>query len=305
MDPAFPGPEPPGARQRKVLSTADAIRRLVPATCPSLVVGGMHLHNMPMALVRELVRQRDGRQIETLLAGPAAGMGADLLIGAGLVREAVVSYIGLEHFGLAPAFRRAVADNQITVHDMDAFSLLEAIRAGGAGLPFAAVPSGLERTSLPTSSGSLYRQIPDPFTGGSAWVVPPLRPTVALISCQEADAYGNAIFRGATLADQTLALAADTVIVQVEKLVDHEAILKAPQNVGIPAFRVAAVVPVGFGCHPTSSHRYYNYDDIHIKNYQRMAGTEAGFWDYVKRYCDEPTSQDQYMDRVQEEEWQR
>src|SRR3954469_2383996 len=109
MQPASPGaPE----RPRKVVSLAEAIRRFVPAACPSLVIGGMHLHNMPMALVRELVRQRADHRIATLIAGPAAGLGADLLIGAGLVERAVVSYIGFEHFGLAPAFRRAVAENR-------------------------------------------------------------------------------------------------------------------------------------------------------------------------------------------------
>jgi glutaconate CoA-transferase subunit A len=257
-----------------------------------------------MALVRELVRTRAGRRIATLIAGPAAGIGADLLIGAGLVERAIVSYIGLEHFGLAPAFRRAAAGGRLAVHDLDAFALLEAVRAGGAGLPFATVLPGMARTDLPAAPNSLYRQVPDPFTGGTAWVVPALRPSVALLHCQEADPYGNGIFRGATLADQTLALAADTVILQVERLVDHEAILKNPQAVGIPGFRVAAVVPIGFGCHPTSSHRYYNYDDVHIKTYQKMAATEAGIWDYDKRYCDEPPTQYAYMDRVQEEAWQ-
>ncbi|MGI8588600.1 MAG: CoA transferase subunit A [Chloroflexia bacterium] len=294
----------PEARQTKVCTTAEAISRFVPADCPSLVVGGMHLHNMPMALVRELVRRRAGRRIGRLIAGPAAGIGADMLIGAGLVGEVVVSYIGMEHFGLAPAFRRAVAEGRLVVHDMDALSLLEAVRAGGAGLPFAAVPD-VSRTDLPEMPGGLYRRIPDPFGGGTAWVVPPLRPSVALICCQEADEYGNGIFRGATFADGMFALAADTVILQVEKLIGHEAVLRAPAAVGIPGFRVSAVVPVGFGCHPTSSHRYYNYDDIHLQTYMRFAATEDGFGEYIARYCDEVGSQDEYMDRVQNEEWQR
>src|SRR5689334_24780422 len=113
MEQTTPTPE----RQRKVLSPAEAIRRFVPAVCPSLVIGGMHLHNMPMALVRELVRQRADHRVETLIAGPAAGMGADLLIGAGMVDRAVVSYIGFEHFGLAPAFRRAAAEGRLPVQD--------------------------------------------------------------------------------------------------------------------------------------------------------------------------------------------
>src|SRR3712207_1004395 len=96
-----------GERRRKVTTLAEAVERHVPRNCPSLIAGGMHLHNMPIALIRELVRQREGRRIDTLRAGPAASLSADLLIGAGMVREAIVSCIGCEHFGLAPAFRRA------------------------------------------------------------------------------------------------------------------------------------------------------------------------------------------------------
>ena len=303
---AMPAENPPApeAAPGKALSPADAIRRFVPADCPSLIIGGMHLHNMPMALVRERGRQRAGRRSRTWSAGPAAGMGAVLLIGAGLVEEVVVSYIGLEHFGLAPAFRRAAAEGRLCIRDMDAFSLLEAVRAGGAGLPFAPAAPGVGRTSLPEAPNSLYRAVTDPFSGAETWVVPALRPAVALLACQEADDAGNGFFRGAIFSDRTIGLAADTVIVQVEKLVPHEPALKNPFALGVPGFRVAAVTPVGFGCHPTSSHRYYNYDDVHIRGYQRLAATEAGFWDYVRRYCDEPASQDEYMTRVQDEDWQ-
>jgi glutaconate CoA-transferase, subunit A len=49
----------------KVLSLSEAVERLVPDGVGLLAVGGMHLHNNPMALVREVVRQR--RAIRRLL----------------------------------------------------------------------------------------------------------------------------------------------------------------------------------------------------------------------------------------------
>src|SRR3954452_8741649 len=158
----------PGARRRKVYTLAEAIERFVPVECPSLIVGGMHLHNIPMALVRELIRRREGRSIEHLLAGPAASLAADLLIGAGMVHRVLVSYIGFEHFGLAPAFRRAVADGTLQVEDADAFALLESVRAGGAGLPFVALPPGIERTDMPQLGKGFYRRVEDPFSGEPA-----------------------------------------------------------------------------------------------------------------------------------------
>src|SRR5437773_5978788 len=91
-------------RSSKVLSLEEAVASLVPDKAESLWVGGMHMHNVPMALVRECVRQ--GRRFETLYAGPSYSLAAELLIGAGLVERVVCAYIGFEHLGLAPVFRR-------------------------------------------------------------------------------------------------------------------------------------------------------------------------------------------------------
>lgn len=296
-------PTPP-SRRTKLVTLPEAIATFVPPTVQSLVVGGMHLHNMPMALVRELIRQRDGRWIHRLLAGPAQGLAADLLIGAGLVREALVSYIGFEHLGLAPAFRRAAESGALAVRDVEAFGLMEAVRAGAGGLPFATLPAALGRTDLPGRNPAFYRPITDPFTGAPAYAIPAIRPQVALIHCQEADAYGNGIFKGTAFADRLFAQAADTVILQVERIVEHTQILHAPQSVGIPGFRVAAVVQVNFGAHPTSSHRYYNYDEIHLKHYLKQAATAEGFAAYLGRYVDAPGGvPDKYMDAVQDQDW--
>ncbi len=300
MDPILTPP----LRRSKLVPLQQAIRDFVPAHVASLVVGGMHLHNMPMALVRELVRQRDGRQIDRLLAGPAQGLAADLLIGAGLVREALVSYIGFEHLGLAPAFRRAVESGALGVQDVEAFGLMEAVRAGAGHLPFATLPAALGRTDLPRQNPAFYRPIKDPFSGAEVYAIPALCPQVALIHCQEADAYGNGIFKGSVFSDRLFALAADTVILQVERIVEHTQILRAPQGVGIPGFRVAAVVQVNFGAHPTSSHRYYNYDEIHLRHYLKQAATAAGFAAYLTHYVDAPGGvQDKYMDAVQNQDW--
>src|SRR5690242_11573787 len=93
-------------RASKVMDLAEAVERLVPDRSPSLWVGGMHMHNVPMALVRECIRQ--GRRFETLYAGPSVSLAAELLIGAGLVDRVLCSYIGFEHLGLAPVFWRIV-----------------------------------------------------------------------------------------------------------------------------------------------------------------------------------------------------
>ncbi|MEP6775561.1 MAG: hypothetical protein ABJA50_08190, partial [Chloroflexota bacterium] len=52
-------------RSSKVLEPEEAIS-LVPAYSESLWVGGMHMHNVPMALVRECIRQ--GKRFGTFYA---------------------------------------------------------------------------------------------------------------------------------------------------------------------------------------------------------------------------------------------
>ncbi|MDQ1482755.1 MAG: glutaconate CoA-transferase, subunit, partial [Actinomycetota bacterium] len=97
----------------KVFSLSEAVERHVPDGVGLLSVGGMHLHNNPMALVREVVRQ--GRAIRRLLTSPCGALNADLLVGAGLVEEIATSYVGFEHLGLAPCFRRAVESGSIRI----------------------------------------------------------------------------------------------------------------------------------------------------------------------------------------------
>ncbi|MDQ5826939.1 MAG: hypothetical protein M3441_22430 [Chloroflexota bacterium] len=296
-------------RKSKVASVEEAVARLVPDVSESLWVGGMHMHNVPMALVRECIRQ--GKRFETFYAGPSSSMAADLLIGAGLVDRVVCGYIGYEHMGLAPAFRRAVEQRTggadglglREVVEADSGSMVLALQAGASGQPFAPLPPGLDNTGLPATSPSFYRRVQDPFAGTETYAVAAVRPSVALIHCQQSDEYGNGIFKGSPFSDRLLAMAAGTVIMQVEQVIDNNQVLKYPVQTGVPGFLVAAVVPVSFGCHPTSSHRFYNYDDVHLRLYLQAAETREGFEQYIAQYVLQPDDQEEYMRRVQNQDW--
>ena len=289
-------------RRSKLLDVSEAVATLVPDYSESLWVGGMHMHNVPMALVRECISQ--GKRFGTLYAGPSASLAADLLIGAGLVARVLVGYIGFEHIGLAPAFRRgAVGKPAVDIVEVDSGSLLLGLQAGVAGQPFAPLPPGIELTGLHLASADFYKSLSDPFTGATTYAVPSIRPSVALVHCQQADEYGNGIFKGSQFSDRLLAMSAERVLVQVEGLVSNDHVLKYPQQTGIPSFLVDSVSQVNFGCHPTSSHRYYNFDDVHLRLYLQAANTEAGFNEYLKTYVLEPDSQEEYMRRVQNQDW--
>ncbi len=288
-------------RASKVVSIEDAIAAL-PARSESLWVGGMHMHNVPMSLVRECIRQ--GKRFETFYAGPSSSLAAELMMGAGLVERVVVGYIGFEQIGLAPVFRRLVEKgSSIDFIEADTGSMLVGLQAGMSGQPFAPLPHGLEGTSLPATSPEFYKQVVDPFTGETGLSVQAIKPSVALIHCQQADEFGNGVFKGSSFTDHLLALAAETVILQVEAVVSNDQILRYPLQTGIPALSVSAVVPVTFGCHPCSSHRYYNYDDVHLRLYIDAAATEDGFANYMKEFVYGPEDAEDYMRHVQNQDW--
>ncbi len=296
-------------RRSKITEIEQAIEQFVPMHCESLWVGGMHMHNVPMAAVRECIRQ--GKQIGTLYAGPSASFAADLLIGAGLVERVVVGYIGFEHMGLAPVFRRTVeerAEGEVAfglqeVVEADSGSMTLALQAGAWGQPFTVLPPGLENTNLPTASPGFYRRLTNPFGGDDVLCVAAIRPEVAIIHCQQADEFGNGIYKGSAFSDRLLAMAARTVIMQVESVIDNNQVLKYPLQTGVPGFLVSAVAPVTFGCHPTSSHRYYNYDDVHLRLYLQAAESSEGFEQYLAEYVLQPEDQEEYMRRVQNQDW--
>jgi len=265
----------------KVLALDDAVARHVPDGTGLLAVGGMHLHNNPMALVREVVRQQ--RRIRRLLTSPCGALNADLLIGAGLVEEVATSYVGFEHLGLAPCFRRAVEAGDVRVLECDEAYLTHALYAGASGLPFVPLPRGLEAADVWKVNDESYRFVEDPFTGASSLAGAPLRPDVALLHAHMADDQGNAAFAGAHFLDRSMALAAATVIVQVERVVATDELAAWRAGSTLPGFMVHAVVDAPGGCHPTASHGAYRYDEAHLRGYLGEAREASGVSAYLER----------------------
>jgi glutaconate CoA-transferase subunit A len=252
---------------------------------PNSVVGlgGLHFHNMPMALVRELIRQ--DVQIGRLVPSIDGSIDADQLIGADLVGEVQIAYLGLELYGLAPRFRAAVEAGRLRVRDCEEAGFALGLAAAAAGQPFAALPEGFfpEEGPIPTIRSvnpDDYRDVEDPFTGARHTVVRAIAPDVALIHCQAIDARGNCGFLGATFLDVELAKAARVCIVQAESEFDE----LPPECRGhLPGYAVDAYCVVEGGAHPGSSHGLYSYDDEHLRSYAESARTDEGFAAYRQR----------------------
>jgi len=261
-------------------SAAAAIEDLVREGAGLVAVGGMHMHNNSMELVRELIRRR--RRVRRLLTSPSASLAADLLIGAGLVDEVATAYIGFEHLGLAPAYRRAAESGTITVVELCEAAIVHGLYAGAGGLPFVALPPGLELSDVRRANPDHFRTITDPFTGARVLVAAPLRPDVALIHALAADESGNVYFAGAHFTDRLMAMAAKKVIVQVERMAEaHEREAHPAEDV-LPGFLVTAVVVAPRGCKPTASHGAYGYDEAALRTYLKLGRTEEGFAEYLQ-----------------------
>jgi glutaconate CoA-transferase, subunit A len=230
-----------------------------------VALGGGLSARLPMALVRELIRQgRSGLHV----IGSAHGIDVDLLIAAGAVRVCEESYVGFEQdFGLAPAYRRAAGDGSVEIRESCCATMLAQLRAAEFGLPFLPV-RGVKGSDIRRLHPE-YGEVTCPFTGELLVAVPPLRPDVALIHAPLGDRYGNLHLEQPYVLDERFAAAARDVVATVERVVSAEEVVSA--GVTIPAHLVTALAEVPYGAHPSSCYPGYAYDRAHLGGYVRAA----------------------------------
>jgi glutaconate CoA-transferase subunit A len=254
----------PPADKRARLADAAA---LVPDGAVVALGGGLSAR-LPMALVRELIRQsRRGLH----LVGSAHSIDVDLLVAAGTVRRCEESYVGFEQdLGLAPAYRRAAQQGTIEVAESCCATILAQLRAAEMGLPF--LPVRGVRGSDIVSLHPEYTEITCPFTGETLVAVPPLRPDVALLHAPAGDRFGNLHLEQPYVLDERFASASAAVVATVDELVSTGEVSAA--GITIPAHLVAAVAVVPYGAHPSSCYPRYAYDRTHLREY--VAAAAAG-----------------------------
>ncbi len=136
-------------------------------------------------------------------------------------------------------FERQYRDGQVELELVPQGTLIERIRAGGAGLG-----GILTRTGLGTivAQGKQIIEI-----DGEEWLLErPLRADAALLKAARADTLGNLEYRLAGLNfNPVMASAADLVVAEVEQIVEPGQI--PPERVGTPAVfvdRVVACAPI-------------------------------------------------------------
>jgi glutaconate CoA-transferase subunit A len=259
----------------------------------TVALGGGLSARLPMALVRELIRQR---RHDLHVVGSAHSIDVDLLIAAGCIRTCEESYVGFEQdLGLAPAYRRAAESGTIEVRESCCDTMLNQLRAAEFGVPFMAV-RGVKGSDI-RSLHPEYAELTCPFTGESLVVVPPLRPDVALLHAPLGDRRGNLHIPQPYVLDEHFAGASRNVVATVERIASTTEVMEA--GIVIPGHLVSAVVEVPYGAHPTSCYPGYAYDRRHLSEYVTAAQSGgAMLTEYLDRYVFAASSEELYRAAV-------
>lgn len=262
-----------------------------------LALGGFAVYQKPMAFVRELIRQ--GRRDLTVV-GSANSYDIDMLAAAGCLATVETSYVGLEKYGLARHFRRAVEAGELKVVDYPEMVSWDRFRASQEGLKFWPIPF-LGGNDVVTYNDAI-KEFPCPITGRRMFAVPAADPQVVVIHAVAADDRGNVVLPARRLLPQSgdvlMARSCDTVIVTAEKIVPHSFIKRHARLVEIPSYRTKAVVEVPFGAHPTPVLGRYLADEDHLAEYVAASDSADSFKGYMDRFVTGPADHFDYLDRI-------
>jgi acetate CoA/acetoacetate CoA-transferase alpha subunit len=188
----------------------------------SLMIGGFMGVGTPERVMDEIIRQ--GRRDLTVIANDTAkpGVGIGKLVGAKLLRKAIVSHIGLN-----PETQKQMMAETLEVELVPQGTLIERIRAGGFGLGGILTPTGVGTV---VEEGKRRIDV----DGKSYLLETALRANFALVHAFLADYLGNLSYAlTARNFNPVIAMAADTVMVTAEHIVPVGVI--APDHVVTPA----------------------------------------------------------------------
>jgi len=199
----------------------------------TILVGGFGvLQGWPTSLL-EALREHGARNLTLVANTPGVGpTSPQILAEAGLVGKLVASY------ALYPKQRTpmeaGIREGRIALELVPQGTLIERLRAGGAGLPAFYTPTAVDTD---VRHGAEVRELQ-----GRRYVLETaLRGDVALVRAARADRAGNLVYRrGSRNLNPVMATAAGTTIAEVDEVVEEGAI--DPEAVVTPGVYVDRVV---------------------------------------------------------------
>jgi glutaconate CoA-transferase subunit A len=281
----------------KLLPMRQAIAEHVPSG--SSVLMGAELEQMiPFSAGHEIIRQ--GRRDLTLV-GPISDILFDQMIGAGCVSRVMAAWVGNASAGMGYCFRRAVEQaipRAIETVDYTNFTMAMALHAAALGVPFLPTYAALGSDILKRNAN--LREFTSPVSEDRLIAVRALRPDVAIIPVQRADAHGNSHLWGNLGVAIDGARAARKVIVVAEEIVSPEVISSDPNRTLIPGFLVTAVVNEPWGAHPSPVQGYYGRDHAFFAEYHEQSRKPKEFERWLEKWVLKSFSRADYLKQLGE-----
>jgi glutaconate CoA-transferase subunit A len=278
----------------RVTSMHDAIADLVRDGDTVAIEGFTHL--ISFAAGHEIIRQK---KRELTLARLTPDLIYDQMIAGGVARKLIFSWLGNPGVGGLGAIRRRIetADPEpLEVEEYSHFGMVGRYTAGAANLPFYPIRSYFE-TDLPIAN-PLIREIESPYGDGKIFAVPPLKPDVAIVHAQRADAAGNTQVWGLLGCQKEAAFAAERVIVVVEELVDEAVIRADPNRTIIPGLIVDAVVVEPWGAHPSYVQGMYDRDNRFYLDWDPISRDEAATQAWLSEWVHGVAGRADYVEKL-------
>ncbi|MFX0003795.1 MAG: CoA transferase subunit A [Candidatus Hodarchaeota archaeon] len=250
--------------------------------------GGLSFWRKPISACREIIRQN---KKDLTICTFVGGIEVDMLIAGGCVSKVRSCFVGMEIFGMAPHFRKAVETGSIKISEESEATVALGLRASYLKVPFMPL-KGIIGTDMPKVRHDI-KQIEDPLGSGiQVMAVPKIDLDVAILHVPYADEFGNGNIAGAVWMDADMAKTAKKTIVTCEKLVETEDIRHLPGKAQLPIQTTTAVIKMPFGAHPTSCYPIYTFDPLHIQCYLK-----TDFREYEKKFISQKTAT-QYLEEA-------
>ena len=279
----------------KLVLMAQAIAEHVPDGA-SVLLGAQLEQMIPFAAGHEIIRQ--GKRGLTLI-GPISDILFDQMIGAGCVARVEAAWVGNVSAGMGYNFRRAVEKGiprPVGTVDYSNFTVALGLHAAALGVPFLPTYSTLGSDLL--SRNPHLREFHSPVGGEKLVAVPAIRPEVAIIHAQRADAQGNTHLWGNLGVAVDGARAAKKVIVIAEEIVGPEVIASDPNRTLIPGFLVTAVAHEPHGAHPSPVQGYYGRDHAFFSQYHEQSHERKDFEQWLERWVMSVRDRRAYMQQL-------
>jgi glutaconate CoA-transferase, subunit A len=253
-------------------------------------------HLIPFAAGHEILRQKK-RDLHLIRMTP--DLIYDQLIGAGCARELTFSWGGNPGVGSLHRLRDAVENDwprPLDIHEHSHAGMAAAYTAGAARLSFGLL-RGYVGTDLPGVNPQV-REVRCPYTDEKIATVPAINPDVTVLHAQAADRQGNILIRGIVGAQKEAALAARTLIVTVEEIVES---LDAPMNaIVLPHWVVTAIAEVPNGAYPSYALSYYARDNAFYLAWDKIARDRERFMEWIDRHVLSSRDHAEFLDSLAE-----